>query len=221
MNDGRPDFALPIPDAIARQAVERRFEPEQDLFLEGDQPAELFGILTGRVKLWRLLDDGSAWTVMMLGPGELIGSVAVAQCGRQLVSATALDHVVAATWNARLFRSALRDAPDLADGFLRLVAKRADQLIERFGDVAGLPVEKRVARVLLHLLGEASRDNEDFAAIVRVRQQDLAEMALTTVPTVSRTLAAWSREGVVRSQRGRLVIPQLLRLALLAGVELD
>lgn len=221
MTGDHPAFALPIPDSVAGRAVERRFEPEQDLFLEGDGADELFGILAGRVKTWRTLDDGGAWTVLILGPGELLGSVAVAQAGSHLISATALDHVVAAAWSAPLFRAALKTAPDFADGFLRLVARRADQLMERIGDVAGLPVEKRVARVLLRLVCEASRDGEEFAAVAKVRQQELAEMALTTVPTISRTLTAWSREGLVHAERGRLTIPRLSRLAAVAGVELD
>lgn len=216
-----PTFGLPMPDAIAREAVERRFEPEQDLFLEGDAACELYGVVNGRVKLWRTLEDGSAWTVLILGPGELLGSVAVAQAGPQLISATALDHVVAATWSAPSLRAELRGSPDLADAFLRLVARRVDQLMERFGDVAGLSVEKRLARVLLRLLAGASDDDGGLAAVVEVRQREMAEMALTTVPTVSRTLSNWSRADVVRVERGRVAIPRLSRLASIAGVELD
>lgn len=217
----RSAFTLPIPDSVAAQAVERRFEPEQDLFLEGDDAAELIGIISGRVKLWRTLDDGGAWTVLILGPGEMLGAVAVAQAGPQLISATALDEVVVATWSASLLRRTLKEDQHFADAFLRLVAGRADMLMDRFSDLAGLPVEKRVARVLLRLLNEAHRNEEEFAAVVRVRQQELAEMALTTVPTVSRTLARWSREGLVRAERGRLTIRRLSRLAAAAGVELD
>lgn len=217
----RSAFTLPIPDSVAVQAVERRFEPEQDLFLEGDDAAELIGIISGRVKLWRTLDDGGAWTVLILGPGEMLGAVAVAQAGPQLISATALDEVVVATWSASFLRRTLKEDQHFADAFLRLVAGRADMLMERFSDLAGLPVEKRVARVLLRLLNEAHRNEEEFAAVVRVRQQELAEMALTTVPTVSRTLARWSREGLLRAERGRLTIRRLSRLAAAAGVELD
>ena len=69
--------------------------------------------------------------MLILGPGGLLGSVAVAQAGPQLISATALDHVVAATWSAPSLRAELRRTPDLADAFLRLVARRVDQLMER------------------------------------------------------------------------------------------
>lgn len=215
------DFGLPIPGSITARAVERRFEARQDLFLEGDEAAELFGILEGRVKLWRALDDGGALTILILGPGELLGSVAVAQGGPHLVSATALDDVAVAAWCAPLFRDALNDAPDLADGFLRLVAKRADQLLRHFGDVAGLPVEKRVARVLLRQLSGADPHGDGCGAVIDIRQQDLADMALTTVPTISRIFAAWSRDGVAQAERGRLVVPRLSSLAAIAGVRLD
>lgn len=221
MTASLPAFAIHLPDDIAGRVVERHFEPQQDLFLERDETDELLGILAGRVKLWRMLEDGRTWTMLTLGPGELLGSVAVVQARPQLISATALDHVVVTAWSGDLVRAALKRNPEFADELLRLVAKRAGQLVERIGDVAGVSVEKRLARILLRLVGGCDRPDDEFSAAVAVRQQELADMALTTVPTVSRTLTAWSRDGVVHAERGRLTVPDLSRLASVAGVHLD
>lgn len=93
--------------------------------------------------------------------------------------------------------------------------------MDRFDDVAGLTVEAKLARLLLRLSGEFGRHIDDLAIAIDIRQQDLAELAYTTVPTVSRTLANWKAQNLVFSGRGHIVIPHLAALAQVAGIHLD
>jgi CRP-like cAMP-binding protein len=171
--------------------------------------------------LWRTLHDGSACTLLTLGPGELIGSVAVAQATPHLTCATAMTPVEVICWHAGAFRTELRTSTVLPAAFLAIVARRAAQLLDRVEDIANLPVEKRLARAILRFAGENGTHDDALAVIVSLRQQDLADMALTTVPTVSRILAAWAATGIAFPRRGKVVVPHLTRLALVAGLHLD
>ena len=113
-------LTLPLNPELAALAIERRFEPHQDLFVEGDTPHEIFALVHGRVKLWRAEREGPGCTLLLLGKGEMLGSVAVAQNVAHLTSATALDRVVAVSWPAPAFRENLRRDVDLASGFLEV-----------------------------------------------------------------------------------------------------
>lgn len=207
--------------ALDAAAVAKDLAPHQDLFLQGDTAHQIYIVASGRVKLWRTLDDGSACTLLILGRGEALGCVAVAQDAPQLTSATAMEPVRVIAWNAELFRKELHHSADLANSLLRAVSRRAHQLLDRFNDITGLPVEQRLARILLRLAGEFGQHSGPWSSKVDIRQQDLAEMAMTTVPTVSRCLSRWEREGIVVAGRGAVKIEQIGRLAEIAGIHLD
>ncbi|TVV71024.1 Crp/Fnr family transcriptional regulator [Sphingomonas solaris] len=212
---------LDLPPGLRAIATERRFDPHTELFLQGHPATEIFGILAGRVTLWRVDESGAPCTLLLLGKGELLGSVSVAQGAPHLTSATALDRVTAVCWPAQLFRETVRQDSGLAQSFLQAVARRAVQLMDRFDDIAGLDVEARLARLLLRLCADFGQHDDDLAVVIDIRQHDLAELAFTTVPTVSRVLSKWRADGIASTQRGQVTIPHLSRLAARGGVHLD
>jgi CRP/FNR family transcriptional regulator, nitrogen oxide reductase regulator len=212
---------LQMSPEFERGAVRHHFAPNQDLFLQGDDPIEVHALLTGWTKLWRLNERGTASTLLMLGRGEILGSIAVIQHTTNPVTATAINPVTSLAWPASVFRDAVGHSAELSASVLRVIARRAAQLVDRFDDVVGLPVEARLARLLLRLAGETGKREDGFILRLDVRQQDLAEMCATTVPTVSRTLATWRRDGLVSASRGHLRLAHLPRLAEIAGLQLD
>ena len=82
------------------------------------------------------------------------------------------------------------------------------------GEVRLLPVTKtvgadrlRIAHALGRLVVQAGRRTAEGIEIAfPLSRQDLAEMAGTTLHTVSRTLSAWEGAGIVLAGRQRVVI---------------
>jgi CRP-like cAMP-binding protein len=78
-------------------------------------------------------------------------------------------------------------------------------------------VERRVAHALLRLARQAGRKVEQSVEIdFPISRQDIAEMTGTTLHTVSRTLSAWERQGLIESGRQRIVLRDPHRLFALA-----
>ena len=70
-------------------------------------------------------------------------------------------------------------------------------------------VERRVARALLRLVGQAGTKTEGGVLIdFPLSRQDLAELTGTTLHTVSRILSSWEHKGIIESGRRRIVICQ-------------
>jgi CRP-like cAMP-binding protein len=68
-------------------------------------------------------------------------------------------------------------------------------------------VERRVARAILRLVHEGGRRVETGIEIsFPVSRQDIAEMAGTTLYTVSRLLSGWEERGIVQSGRQHIVL---------------
>jgi CRP/FNR family transcriptional regulator, nitrogen oxide reductase regulator len=90
-----------------------------------------------------------------------------------------------------------------------------------FGRPPAEKVEQRIARALLRLAAAqraSSSGKAEMEIALAVSRQEVAEFAGATLYTVSRTVSAWSRQGIVAGGRGRITIRKLEQLAAIAGM---
>jgi len=107
--------------------------------------------------------------------------------------------------------------PKIAFNLLQIVAHRLQELQERFRELVTDRVERRVARTLLRLVRQAGRKVEDGVLIdFPLSRQDLAEMAGTTLFSVSRILSGWEKQGVIKTGRQRILITSPHKLVTIA-----
>lgn len=105
------------------------------------------------------------------------------------------------------FRQVLATSPALALAIIRLLGARLREAEARIRDLQNEQVEQRLANVLLRLASKTGiKTPEGIAIGIPLTRQDLAELAGTTLGTVSRTLSAWSQRGLVSTGRERVVL---------------
>ncbi|HLW28687.1 MAG TPA: Crp/Fnr family transcriptional regulator [Kiloniellales bacterium] len=213
--EGLPEEAL---DEILKRGHRHQLAKGFILFHQGE-PADSFHlIIAGRLKVAQTSEEGQQMIVRYLGPRELAGCVAV--CGGLPYPATAT--AVEDTWLLQWNRGALADVaerwPQIALNAMRIMGGRTQELQDRVRELQGERVEQRIARTLGRLVVQAGRRTADGIEIdFPLSRQDLAEMVGTTLHTVSRTLAAWEQEGIVRSGRQKVMIRDAASLSVIAG----
>jgi CRP-like cAMP-binding protein len=102
------------------------------------------------------------------------------------------------------------------------MAQHVEGSWDRLQDLTTGRVEWRIARALLRLARLTGRAMQAGATLtLEVREQDLAELVGSTAFTVSRTLSAWKRAGIVDVRRARVFLrkPHLLREIARDGTE--
>lgn len=204
---------------LARRGQQRVFRVGEALFHYGDRATELFLVKDGRVKLWRAFEGGTSLTLAYNYPGALIGMVAAAQDRPHSVTATATAEVAALSWGATFIRDLLTRDPVLAANIAAVLAGRAELLAERMEEVSLASVDQRVARALVRLTAEIGRDGDGQAIHLHVTQSEVAELAQTTVPTVSRLMGRWNAAGFTSTGRGEITIHRIDRLCALGGLD--
>jgi CRP-like cAMP-binding protein len=100
----------------------------------------------------------------------------------------------------------------MAANALAIMGGRAEEFLQRFREAATERVEQRIARTLLRLRRRSNADDRGQRFTLRMSRQDLAEFSGATLYTVSRTLSAWKREGIVEGGRGRITISDARKL---------
>ena len=204
-------------DHILSAATPSRVSAGATLFEQGDDARWLPLITEGRVKIGHLSPDGRPLTVAFLGSGEIAGCAAVFRRIPYPATATAVVDTAVLAWARSQIETLMERYPKLAMNALRIVGGRAELMLRRLQELSTESVEQRIARALLRLAREAGRAVQsgvqvDFA----LSRQDIAELSGATLYTVSRTLRAWEKDGVVESGRQRVVVRDLGRLARLA-----
>ena len=195
----------------------RRLPAGTRVFAQGDPGVSGHSLLDGRVKIVQARADGTQSVLRFIGPGEMYGTVAALMNQAFPADAVAVVDSVEIWWTIPVFRQLIRRFPEIG---LRATAAAGSRLMDlqgRMGEMSGERVEQRIARTLLRLMHKAGRPIDDGIEIdFPITRQDLAEMAGSTLHTVSRTLSALDQRGVTASARRRIIVRNPKALALLA-----
>lgn len=181
----------------ARRAQRCSFRPGQLILIEGEQPPGLFLVQRGRVRLSCTAPDGREQVLAMIGPGEHFDPVPIFDGGPNPSTARAMSPVVCLLLPRNDLLALIRRHPDLAQAALSAMAGQLRELVVLVEDLAFRTVRARLARQLLVEAAEGAAE---------LTHQELAERAGTVREIAGRALRRLAEEGLVRLERGRVIV---------------
>lgn len=192
--------------------------PARDrLFLQGEPATKFHVLLEGQVRITQVTPDGQQVLIRLVGPGQIFGGIAAIRDGEYPASAEAQVPCVVLLWTSETMQDLLNAFPHIARNLLSLMSDHIQVLQDRLREMATERVERRIAHTLLRLVRHAGRRVEEGVQIdLPLTRQDIAEMAGTTLYTVSRILTHWEADGIVKSERQRVLIRIPHRLVAIA-----
>lgn len=216
-----PLFAgLEAPDlqVVAREAQERRVRKDEQAFRQGEPATHHLVVAWGRIRLDQTTPEGQNVVLRFMGPGDLLGSVAVLREVPYPATPTAIEDTLLLSWSAGRFAELMERFPPIALNAIRIVGGRVQDLQDRLREMATQRVERRIASALLRMVNQSGRRVDGGVEIpFVVSRNELAELTATTLHTVSRTLSAWEQEGILTGKRtSHLVIAKPHRLVEIA-----
>lgn len=198
----------------AQEAQERRLAKQDSLFQQGDDATHHYVVAWGRLRLDQATPDGKNVVIRFMGPGDLVGSVAVFRSVPYPATPVAVEETSVLSWSAGRMMALMQEHPPLAMRAMGMMGGRIEELQARLQEIATQQVERRIAATILRIAGQSGRRTAEGVEIpFALSRQDLAEMTGTTLHTVSRTLSAWIEEGLLEGRRSsHLVILRPHRL---------
>ncbi len=194
-------------DEVMRLATRRRLREGALLFRQGDPAASFYVLVSGRVKVSQTTADGHETVMRFIGPGELFGCVPLIGADAYPGTARAVEPAEVLAWDAAATKVLLERHPKLAMNVLRMVGGRLREFQDRLVEASTERVERRLARAIVRLAHQAGRKTDEGIRIdLPITRAELAQMTGTTVYTVSRLLAEWQRQGIVRAGRQSIVV---------------
>ncbi|HAZ56695.1 MAG TPA: Crp/Fnr family transcriptional regulator [Acidimicrobiaceae bacterium] len=159
------------------------------LFREGDDPDELFVVVSGRIAIANKSIDGRESMVALMEEGDLFGEMGLFDGRGRSAEARALETSVVTAVPYGPVRNLYKDDPALLWRVVAMLAGRLRTMDTALADSVFLDVTGRTAKRLLDLAGE----EDEFS--LPITQEELAGMVGASRERVNKAIASFIRLG--------------------------
>lgn len=187
---------------VLAKATRHRYARKEALFHEGDPGETLHLIDSGRIAIRITTPLGSVATLVVLGPGDVLGELSLVSDGRRRsATAVALEKTQTLALHRNDFEAIVQEHPAVHRFLVTVLAEQVARLSRLLLEALYVPADKRVVRRLVDLSAVyATRDGGPVD--IAVTQEDLASLAGTSRATANRVLGELERAGVLSTARG-------------------
>jgi CRP-like cAMP-binding protein len=163
----------------------------------------LFILKRGRIRIFRVSEDGRALTTAIIEPGTIFGEMVAV--GQQMHGsfAEAMDEVVVCVMGRPDVRRLLLGDPRIAARIAETMGRRLGELEQRLSDAVFKSVPERVAGTVATLAEGRSRLR---GGQVRITHEQLAALAGTSRETTTKVLGDLAGQGLIALGRGRITV---------------
>jgi DNA-binding response OmpR family regulator len=190
---------------LSAERKRQTYRKKADIFLEGSASQWLYLIERGQVKTYRTSEDGKELVIGILGGGNFLGYLALLDDSRRHTeTATALEETEVSLIPPEDFFKLLHGNREVSGKFIKTLSHHLAEREEQLLHVAYHSVRQRVADALLKL----AQPGPEVGAppTINIAQKDLAGIVGTVKETVTRTLADFKDEGLIRIDRMKITV---------------
>lgn len=186
-------------DVPARQAV----------FHQGEPGREMYIVVSGRLKVSVVSEEGKELSFFILKPGDNFGELALLDGERRSATITAIEPCELLVLHHRDFRDLLQQHQAIGLRLLSILAGRVRATTELYGNSVFIEIPGRLAALLLELAGEHGQQRNDGLLIdMKLSQYELGTLINASRESVNKQLKAWQGQGLVDLVDGKLLIPE-------------
>ena len=193
-------------EALKALGVVRGFPRGTTLMLEHESSERVMILLSGRVKVARVDDDGREVLLSIRDPGDVLGELGFIDGLPRIATVTALEPVFALVISAPTFRTHLETTPRVAVALLRVMTRRFRETTVKLSQFAASDTLGRVAARILELCERyGDRQPEGVEVQTPLSQEELAAWVGASRAGVAQALQTLRGLGWIRTER-RLIL---------------
>lgn len=190
------------------------YKKRQRIFSEGNHPIRLYYVQKGKVKIFKINDEGKELIIRIVNEGEFFGYTAMFENSVYKENADALEDSEIATIPRTEFEELLHSHPDVSRKFIKLLASDVTDKEEQLLHIAYNSLRRKVADALLsvHKTYHTAPDGDIYLS-----RENLAALAGTATESLIRTLTSFKAEHLIDIKDGRITILDYARLERMAN----
>lgn len=189
-----------------------KYKKKQLIYQEGNRPISLYFIEKGRVKTYKVNNDGKELAVNLYSAGEFLGYVALLEGSNYHENAEALEACELTAIPREEFETLINNNREVAQQFIRLLAKNITEKEQQLLHLAYSSLRKKVAEALL-FLKKKYHHVTDQPFSIDISRENLATIAGTATESMIRTLGDFRDEKLLEIKQGVITILNEQKLA--------
>ena len=185
-----------------------------ELSRQGAMPDEVVYLGGGIVKLVRVDRDGCENILDLAFPGAWLGAAALIARTRHPVTAVTCTRTLLTRIPADVFRRLLTRHPALSSRIHQMHAYELCRQTRRMSQLSAFTSRQRLQQAIRQLIAAFHLPVAEGSVRLRspLRQWELARLIAITPEHLSRLFKTLEREGILRRERGWLIVPDVGRL---------
>ena len=197
------------------------YKKGQRLIQEGTRPLGVYCIKSGKVKVFKLGQQGKEHITSILKEGDLVGYRAMLSDSLYHVSVEALEEVIACHIPREEFLKSFQSDKVLNNTLITELSAEVISLTNVITDIAQKPVRERTAATLVLLNTVYSSNNGDSngdLSEINLTRESLANMVGTATETLIRIIHDFKEEELITTNGRKINIQDLKALQRIGGI---
>lgn len=189
---------------LKENRVIRSYKKKDLLFMEGQIPNDLYYIVQGQIKTYKVNYDGKELITGIYRAGEFLGYVPLLEDKPYSEQAEVLEDVKIAVIPKSDFLSLIYSSRDVVRKFIKMLSNNIAEMENRLLDLAYQSIRQRVASALLNISRKFAQPSND--EIITVARRDISDIVGTATESLNRILTDFKKEGLIKTSGGGLKI---------------
>lgn len=177
--------------ALEQIGTRRSFARDEEIYAEGDASDCWYRVVSGAVRICKLLADGRRQIAEFCFAGDFFG---LPPAGIRVFSAEAVGDVIVTRYSQRAADRLIDESPRLARGLYERTLRELAHAQTRMLLLGRMTAAERVASFLLEM---SERRDARRALDLPMSRNDIADYLGLTIETVCRVLSTLKRDGVI------------------------
>lgn len=178
-------------DQIVELAYSVNYPRGETIYHSGDRSEGLYILHKGRIKVYRLSENGKEQLVRILEPGDFTGELSLFDAKPHDAYAETLEGVELCIIQRDEMQQLLQEHPAIS---LKMLTEFSSRLADTEQRAARIAMESAETRLALYL-ADLSEEQQQLTVELPMSRKDLASHLGTTPETISRKLSAFEEQG--------------------------
>ena len=181
------------------------YNKKQDIYTIGQRPRAVYYVVSGKVKISRMNNDGKELITNIHSKEEYFGYTSILEDANYKDEAQALEETKLMLIPREDFLQLVTNNIQIAQTFIKIITQNIVEKEEDLLNLAYNSLRKKVAYGLIQLL-EKYKSEEGGQSVVSLSRENMAQSIGIATESLIRTLGDFKDENLIEVQTGKVII---------------
>jgi len=195
------------------------YEAGQLVLHENSRVVGVYCLNSGKVKLYKVGNDGKEQIIRFATPGELFGYSSIIGSRHYFLTAEAIEDSVICFINENTFSDLKDKYPGMTKTLITALGNMLYEAEDRMISIAQKTVRERLAEALLTLCQKFHPEGCKDGNVLNLSREDLANIVGSAIETTVRLLSEFQKGKLISIEGRKIILKDVSKLRKIANLE--